>query len=207
MCHLQMALVKFGMREHLEQFRNCGLLYMNAQKYFREIEDETRRDRFETTDRIAQPNAFIRLTVESRSKRFVLSPVDTFLFSSDTPCNIYCMVRATQTATGLLVDARNCRLGDSCVVILNTQSFLDRVFSAAKSRGFNCQSGLVEYYDDRNYSGETGPFRKPAAHSWQNEFRFIVWPGSSKPIQLEVGCLEDISEIYPVSEFGQLDIG
>jgi hypothetical protein len=98
---LQMVLLKFGMRQHLEQFRSCGLLYMNTQQYFRETEaGETRRDRFETTDQIAQPNALRRLTVENTSKRFVFKPDDlagpVLISLGKSPCNIYCMFASTE---------------------------------------------------------------------------------------------------------------
>jgi hypothetical protein len=205
-----MILFKFGRREHLEQFRSCGLLCMRHQQYFREIEsDETRSDRFETTDRIVQPNALGQLTVESASKRFVIKPDDlvgpVLISLAKSPCNIYCMFAVTQPVTGLLVDKRNFGFGDSFLIVLNTQTFLGRVFSAAKSRGFSCQASLVEYYDDQNYSGETGPFRKPAAFSYQNEFRFVVRPGSKEAIQLEVGSLADItSRVHPLSEVNRL---
>src|SRR5262245_30205479 len=205
-----MILFKFGKREHLEQFRSCGLLYMRHQQYFKEIEaDEARSDRFESTDRVVQPNALRRLTIESASKRFVIRPDDlagpVLISLAKSPCNIYCMLAVTQPVTGPLVDQRNFAFGDSFLIVLNTQTFLDRVFSAAKSRGFSCQAGLVEYYDDQKYSGETGPFRKPAAFSYQNEFRFVVRPACKEAIQLEVGSLADItSRVHPLSQINRL---
>jgi hypothetical protein len=114
------------------------------------------------------------------------------------------MFAITEPATPL-VDERNFQFGDSFVVIQHTASFLDRMCSAAATQGFYYESGRVQYYDPINYSGETGPFRKPATFSYQNEFRFIVRPGSSSPINLEIGSLADItSEVLPLSDVNQL---
>ena len=113
------------------------------------------------------------------------------------------MFAMTEPATPL-VDERNLQFDDSFVVILHTASFLDRMCSAAASQGFYYEPGRVQYYDPTNYSGVTGPFRKPATLSYQNEFRFIVRPGSSSPINLEIGSLADItSEALLSSDINQ----
>jgi hypothetical protein len=205
-----MILLKFGQRDHLEQLRNRGLLHMKPQRYFREMEsDAARGDRFETTDRVFQPSELRSLRVKRKDSlsETVITPdrlVGPVLISLDkAPCNIYCMFAITEPATPL-VDERNFQFGDSFVVILHTASFLDRMCSAAAARGFHYESGRVQYYDPIKCSGETGPFRKPATLSYQNEFRFIVRPGSSSPINLEIGSLADItSEVLPLSDINQ----
>jgi hypothetical protein len=208
-----MILFKFGQRDHLEQLRNRGLLHMKPQRFFREMEsDAARGDRFETTDRVFQPSELRSLRVKRKDSLSdtVITPdrmLGPVLISLDkAPCNIYCMFAITEPATPL-VDERNFQFrgADSFVVILHTASFLDRMCSAAAARGFHYESGRVQYYDPINYSGETGPFRKPATLSYQNEFRFIVRPGSSSPINLEIGSLADItSEVLPLSDINQL---
>jgi hypothetical protein len=57
------VLMKFGQRDHLEQLRNAGLVYMRPQSCFYKLEavDPVRGDRFEGTDGIIQPNALKRL--------------------------------------------------------------------------------------------------------------------------------------------------
>ncbi len=57
-------LMKFGEREHLNASRDEGLLYMNPQGYFSQIEeDAVRRDPFEGTDQIHQPADIERLVI------------------------------------------------------------------------------------------------------------------------------------------------
>jgi hypothetical protein len=119
------------------------------------------------------------------------------------------MFAITGPVDGELVDKRNFRFGDSFVLVLNPSEFLNRVFSAARDAGFGYQYGPVQYYDSEEHSGDVGPFRKRSEFAHQNEFRFVVRPGSGKAIELIVGNLRDItSEILPLSEVNQrLDFG
>ena len=51
------TLVKFGLKEHLSQLRDRGLLYMNNLPHFWKIEDECLRgDPYDSVDRIETGN-------------------------------------------------------------------------------------------------------------------------------------------------------
>jgi hypothetical protein len=183
---------------------------MNPQRYFQEIEsDPLRGDRYETIDRMDQPKDVRRLTIKCKNREIVITsdrlvgPVCIRL--DKAPCNIYCMFAITKPASPL-VDQRNLEGDwDSFVVILNTTTFLNRMCSAAARKRFSYEFRGVEYHDPTNYSGETGPFWKPNTLSYQNEFRFIVRPGSASPIDLKIGSLADItSEVLPLPDINRL---
>ena len=189
-----MVLFRFGRREHLEQFRQFGLLHMMPHRYFAEIENDLARgDRFEGTDRIVQPGTLKNLTIESNHPptKIVIKPEDLggplMISMGKLSCNVYCMFGVTQPSLRPLVDERNFDFGGSFVAVLDTQEFLDRICSAAVSRGLSCEWKRVDYYDPVAHTGETGPFRKPATFAHQNEFRFVVRPGSREAIRLEAG--------------------
>lgn len=206
-------LFKFGRREHLEQFRKQGLLFMNSQDYFAELEtaDSVRSDRFETTDRIVQPNELKRLTIESNTdgRTITIMPKDLAgplrIGLGSERCNIYCMFGIADPSVSPLVDERNFKFGDSFIMVLNTQEFVDRVCAAARAANLGWEFGFIEYFDATGYSGETGPFRKPSYFAYQNEFRLVVRPGSTDPIKLRVGSLTDITTgIYPLPKVNEL---
>jgi len=211
------VLLKFGTRAHLEQFREDGLLYMNPQAYFSKLEDDlVRKDRFEGTDKIFQPNDLKHLTIESNvdGKKIVIKPSDMAgplrISMGKSACNVYCMFSVTRPMIGDAIDKRNQAFGDSFAIVLNTQEFLARVCSAAETAHFTCEYRLVEYYDPNVHSGETGPFRKPSTFAYQNEFRLTVSPGSTSPLKLTIGSLLDIttpihllSDINDIVDFGE----
>jgi hypothetical protein len=202
------VLLKFGQRDHLEQLRKGGVVYMNPQTYFANLEgDSLRGDRFEGADRIIQPNALKHLIVQSNvDARKLIIPASQLrgpLRLSLGKYNIYCMFAVTETA-GFSVDERCFGFGDSFIIVLDTRAFVDRLSAAAKAVHLDLQYRLVKY-DPNVLSGETGPFRKPATFAYQNEFRFVVQPGSCDAIVLRLGSLIDITtDIHPLSEINRL---
>ena len=202
------VLFRFGKQQHLEQLRDRGAVYMNPHGYFARLDDPVRGDPFEGADRIIQSKALKRLTIESAQRKVKLVPaqlrgplrVRLGTFS----CNVYCTFGVTETA-GFAVDERCFEFGDLFVIVLNTQAFINRLDAAANARNMQLEYGFVEYYDADVHSGETGPFRKAATFAYQNEFRFIIQPGSHDPIELELGSLRDItSDIFPLSKINDL---
>ena len=206
------ALMKFGEREHVEEFRSDGLLYMSSLAYFAQLEsDMARGDCVEGSTTIIQPKhaeivfdaskiGLGKMTVDPLE---LVGPVRIAL-QRTVLCNIYCMFAITKSTDEELVSSKILQFGDSCVLILNPTEFLDRVFRAALGAGLIPTCGLVEYYDADKFSGDTGRFRKPSIFAYQNEFRIVVEPGADTPRRLFVGGLIDItSEIIPSSEVNQ----
>jgi hypothetical protein len=203
------AFLKFGKWEHLHEFRTDGLVYLNTLRYFQELEsDPERGDPFEGIDTITQPQHIRDFVFDTNSKRgkIVVSPEELagpirISRNRTMACNVYCLFSITEPVCGDLVSERSSGLGDSCVLVLNPTELVTRISNAAKAATLNCHSGMVRYYDSRNYSGEVGPFRKRAEYSYQNEFRFVVWPGGDVAIRLKAGSLLDItSEVIPMDE-------
>jgi hypothetical protein len=186
---------------------------MNPQAYFADLEnDAVRGDRFEDTDRIHQPKdvKVITITDNATGRVITINPEDmrgplSIRLSERSPCNLFCMFSVTEAVDGPSVDERNFAFGDSFLIVLNTQEFVDRIYRAAKSSGFRCTYGLVEYYDADTYSGKTGPFRKPSFFAYQREFRFAIEPGSRQPVQIVAGNMEDITTpVYALSDINRI---
>lgn len=207
-----MFLFKFSQRQYLEEFRRNGLLYMNTLAHFSSLErDPVRGDRFEGSDQIHQPKDIrhICLTNSESDKVFTFrseSIVGPVLIGFGRHRNVYCMFALiNKIIKGEFVDSRAFGLGDSFIVVLRTQEFIDRVCAAAERSHFRYSFGSVQYYDENSYSGDTGPFRKPGSFAYQQEFRFLIEPGSGQPIKLCVGNLEDItSPILPLAEINRI---
>jgi hypothetical protein len=196
------VLLKMGQREHLEQFRKRGLLYMNSSRYFAEKElkdDGLRWDRFEGTDRIIQPWDLKNMTISQKDKPPLVVPGSEFVgpvlisFGRENAWNVFCLFALRWPFQSPLVDERNLAFGGSFLVILNTKEFVRRAGKAAIKAGFSWRAGPVEYRNYEAHSGETGPFCKPHEFAFQNEFRFAIRPGWNDPIRLWIGDLTDIT--------------
>jgi hypothetical protein len=105
----------------------------------------------------------------------------------------------------LVVDERNFAFGDAFCVVINTGAFFERIAAAIDILGCGSDAKLVDYYDENEHSGDTGPFRKPSSFSYQREFRLAIYPGSDDPIRLNVGNITDITTpIYPLADINKI---
>jgi hypothetical protein len=101
------ALVKFGKREHLEQLRGRGLLYMKSLAAFRDLEsDAARGDPFEGWDTVIQPRDIGEFTSKHPLvSQFVVPPLDLagpvrIGLDRTVSCNVYCMSAITGPIDG-----------------------------------------------------------------------------------------------------------
>jgi hypothetical protein len=204
-----LILFKFGMREHLQQFRE-GLLYMNTSAYFAVREaDAPRSDPLERTSHIIQPRDIGSMTLEvpGLNLKTIILPADlasaTTFASENDACNIFCMYAVKCSVMGSFgpdVDSRNYLFGDSFVVVTNTSEFLNRVGLGANAAGLKHKAAPVKYHDPNTHSGDTGPFWKSSDFAYQNEFRIIVRPASTAARKLRIGDMRDItSPICPIT--------
>jgi hypothetical protein len=201
-----MLLLKLGEREHLEMLRR-GLLYMNSLAFFKSLEaDQTRRDRREGIDYIYQPGdcefvldpgipGFEKIRASAASGLAGVQ-IRTRRTSS---CNIFCMFAVTKPIEGSLFPKSHPWFGDSFLIFTQTQEFLSRVEAAANHQGLKGECRLVQYYDENNYTGEAGRFRKSSIFSYQSEYRIALETGTEGPFRFEIGDLCDItSDVLPL---------
>jgi hypothetical protein len=209
------VLLKFGKREHMEALREQGLLHLMPQSYFAKLEgDGVRSDGFEGTDRIYLPSDLVQLTIEGPCddkgtiRKIVIPSSDlagplSITLTTTPRFNLYCMHGLRRPIER--IDERNLGFGDSFVLILNTQAFLDRALAATRAAHFSMDYRFVEYCDLSSHSGDWGVFRKPHEFAYQSEFRLAVTPGLIEPLQLSLGSLADItSPVLPLSEINQI---
>ena len=207
-----MILLKLGQAEHMRQFREDGLIYMNPQKYFSDLtNDSVRADRFECSDAIYQPKDITNFQIKNEVMDSVIDippehMAGPVIFSRGGKAfNLFCMFSISEPTEFPIVDERNIEFGDSFVLVLNTQEFIDRLCNKLVESNFSYKHGLVSYYDEETYSGETGAFKKPSSFECQKEYRFAIYPGLSEPLKIELGSLEDItSPMHSLAEINQL---
>ncbi len=197
----------------MQALRTDGLLYMRPLAEFaKEEESDTGRgDRFEGSTTIIQPKHVGKLIFSNPDLgEIIVNPLQDLAgpvrigLNKTASCNVYCMVAVRTLVDGELVPSEVTRLGNSFVIVTNIREFIRRVVLAAKEENNGVsylESGLVEYYDDVEYSGEIGCFRKRRSQfEYQSEFRIVVEPGLAVARTLFVGSLLDItSEVLPSS--------
>jgi hypothetical protein len=205
-----LILFKFGAAEHLQAFRERGLLHMRTLQYFAEQEEnEVRKDRLEGAHNIIQSGNVGELTFENPvTGKFIANSKDLagpviIRLDKESSLNVFCMFALTKPQEQL-DDSENRKFGDSFVVVLNSEEFVRRIFRAKTSEVLHAEARMVEYFDENKYSRKLGPFLKSSRFRHQQEFRIVVSPGVRDFRELVVGSLEDITTpVLPLAEIDQ----
>ena len=203
-----LILFKFAAAEHLRAFREEGLMHMSTLSYFADREvNPARKDRLEGSSSMTQPRDVGDFTIEHPLLgKYIVDPKElggpiVIRLNREAERNIFCMFAITEPQETPLLHSENLKLGDSFVLVLNRPAFFDRIRKAADLIGLRVDAGLVQYFDENTYSGETGAFRKSSRYSHQREFRIVVAPGLSFCRELVLGSLEDITTpVLPLSD-------
>ena len=198
----QATLIKFGKYEHICQFRDDGLLYLNNPPYFWGIEkdEELRGDPFDGVAEVWRGrNGTVTPADDTENPLKVKNWVLRTHPSHPERINIFCMCAVRPSVGRFPVDERNFRFGDYAIVFTNPQEFIDRISSNLKNQGVSHKAGLVEYVDDE-HTGKLGPFRKLKRFYYQSEWRLVSYDGPGETRKIWIGSIRDISIIIRSDE-------
>lgn len=198
------TLVKFSSSEYINSLRQVNL-YMNSVEYFRRCDSLTHSDLYEGADFLHQADIIQSILIESPSFKKITLSKDTglknFMAGKDSNycTNIFCMylwrIYKDQPNKNK-IDHRLFSFGDTALIMLNSNEFINRVKRAVKSKNYYCTHGNVKYFDEHIYSGEVGLFRKRKSLEYMNEYRIAVNAEMNyKPYTLSIGDISDISII------------
>jgi hypothetical protein len=207
--------MKFGSKLHLEQMQKEGLFYCNTITYFSNVEDETRKDPFESVCKLEYiENAIFHLrpandpTAEWKKLRTMNAQYKEHY---DEPLgNLFCMsafkINPRKKKSIFYFDERFLKF-EYCLLIMHEAKFKERLQKSLDGLNFNSCMRQVNYIDLDKYSGEKTLFQKDLKHSWQEEFRIILYTDNYKmhdPFKFSMGNIEDISQIIDLSKTKQL---
>ena len=194
-------LLKFGRRDHMEQLRRDGILYMNTLAYFRKAEqgvgdpDEGLKSHYQPT------RVNVRITIRD-GRSFTWSaddgsldgPITVRNYATDQ-LNVFCMYVLKWRGEKTLIDKQNLVFGDTYVWITDWRQFFERIDFAVKRENLHIAKRAVEYVPRNEHHGVMGAFRKFTGYEHQSEFRFVISPGFGHPYQLILGDISDIAII------------
>lgn len=213
----------FSSKAHAEDFLS-GILYSNRLAFFRKLEEDVqanRGDRHEAVVGWYQPEQ-INLVLNDREIKDLAAPV-SLQINQHNDLNIFCIYAAHSGPFNEVTDDNilelkeylkipsDClALGEYAVVVTHAKSFIDRVMSSVKEKGFGLKAGLVEYYEPESFSGsfaeDEAIFRKRKEFEHQREYRFSFDTGCSgdDPLKLQLGSISDIAVLCSTSEVNSL---
>lgn len=195
--------LKFGSLENLTKLR-AGQVHMKTLGYFRDLEEKDGRgDKYEALFAHLQPGQFrLRLGDLEIPAEDLAGPM-TMSRDADADIHVFCM-------TALTVDHINSHEGRSVineqllewgphVLMIKPRPFLERMAEAVRTAGFKHEFAPVQYYDPASFHGNASPFHKRSSYEWQMEARIIATPSGEKFRNIELGSLEDITELLDLA--------
>lgn len=196
-------LMKIGKKEHMEQFLNNGVVYMNSVSFFRDCTNNEQGDFFEGAQKIKNGKVISWRRSFSFEKIFCMwhlnniSPLNT---AESIIRNNYNEIKASYDLRkyGGFADDKNVL---RVVIIHNVKEFHNRLRDRLDAMGFHGKyaSSHVSYYDPFVSNDiEVNAFMKPCNFSKQNEIRYWVFDNNEKPLIVELGDISDIAQMHPL---------
>lgn len=203
-------IIKFQSKERLESLQQ-GLIYANKLKYYRDLEERTGDATIgDSFDGLFHVNEGMIKLIETGEE---MALNDHLIETSASNDYVFCMFGIPdQTEHFHFSDEQRTHMksfGDSALIILDSNEFIDRVNEAAKIQGYTTLFGKVNYIDTSNdYANVFLSMQEDIRHvalwkrimyEYQKECRFIFSPGKANVdhLELQIGDISDISVIVP----------
>lgn len=203
-------LIKFQSADRIQQLQK-GYLYAKTLQYYRELEEKTGNkeigDGFEAMVHVNE--AIIK--IPSTGEEIVLN--DELIKTSHSDDYVFCMFGIyPQLDKFTFTEHQKEKMlsfGDTALIILDSDVFIDRVKKAAEKAGLKAYFEGVKYYDetvdnasmiiDMMRGMHNIAFWKRASYRYQQEGRFVFVSDKCHDdhIILDIGDISDISVAFP----------
>ena len=212
-------LIKFQRKDRIESLR-AGHMYFSPLNVFRKYEDTSGNKVIGDEREGMMP---IQHAVFEDAETHEFSPVNNALIKTrNSDDYVFCFFGMKDDATHFTFSeeqkAKIREFGDTALLILDFDEFVERVKKAALSAGFSGHYGRVKYYDDESDNVNmmlcsingmwNFAFYKPQDYEYQQEYRFLL-ERNGKPDDhwiLELGSLDDITIMMPIEQALNIEI-
>lgn len=206
-------LIKFKNAEIIKSIQ-CGKIYMKSLKWFREYENKSGDivvgDSYEGMLRINEGE----LVIEDTGDRIKLDNSILPTIASDS--YVFCMTCInSQSKIFEFNDLQKKEMrefGDSALLILDANEFINRIKKAATDKGYKIYFNNVHYYKENVDSADMWisllqgthniAFWKRDSYKEQQEFRIVVLKEKciDDHIELDIGDISDISKVFSTEQ-------
>lgn len=202
------SFLRFGSEERIKEIYQNGTIHINTIDYFKKHKDEKGRgDPYEGASKIVNyPPGEIEI-VGQKIKYLNLHVKQSYQYILGNIYSFYCISSyGFKEPKKIKIDPRMRKFGDFCLMIKDNQKFLFLLEEQLKSQNLKYTIDFVTYYDPKKINGQVSLFHKPKAYAYQKEFRLYVENNEISPININIGCLKGIAEIYHTKDILKLKL-
>lgn len=199
------GLIKFQTEEIIKDIYKNGTIYLNTIEFFKNTTNKIKQDKNETITDLWQADQIGEIIVGGRSFDIVKNS-NIKVYSPIKLTHIYSFAGLYSDDEyeigGKIFDEKLLEHGEYLILIYNPKEFFERFDLILKKEKIGrCRRNRVEYIDEKKYHGTMNPFKKFNYYEHEQEYRLGISHSISEPVILKLGSLEDISEIFKVSDF------
>lgn len=190
------AIFKIGSKDHMEDLLCNGHVYMNPLRYFAKLESNSPKADHEEGTLYCMNAEGAKLRVQKINSWKTLGSIKggiRYRNNDFDSVNIYCLHTKMHNDYDTIFQLKQLHFGDYYILFKDANEFMNRLKFKLNSKGHQVESGLVEYFDKKSYSGPMGIFSKFSNHSHEQEFRIAVIPGTGQPMSVKLGDISDIA--------------
>ena len=196
---------KLGKTEFMESFHKRGLIYMNSVEYFRDLPNLGQGDIFEGAKIVRNGKPLEYRDTIAFEKVFCMWHINNFSLPQGKGVSLKPLSDSICEVTIDTMEYVEFSQGKpeelSVVIVHNLKEFHNRLRNKLNENYTGkYYSNAVSYYNPLEKS-EVFPnvFMKPETLQYQNELRYLVKDNKEGPLKIEIGSIEDIAVIHPVS--------
>jgi hypothetical protein len=104
----------------------------------------------------------------------------------------------------LIIDPRMQEFGTHYLLIRDVSKFFELIKKELTRLNYNYWDGFVNYFNEKEYTGDLNLFQKRMQYEYQCEYRIYIDSGQLEGITLNLGSLKDISIICDASDLSQI---
>ena len=126
----------------------------------------------------------------------------------DPKVNICCLtiIPLSEELRPTAISERLPELGDSAILIYDTERFYDTIEKSLSELGFTYEMKPVKYYNHKEHNGDLTFFDKDIDFSYQNEYRILIWPNPEGDLKIPVPGLKKMSVVVESIKIPELKI-
>lgn len=207
-------LVKFGSKKNIDDLLMNGHIRFSPLKSFKKSDNSKREDKLETAFKVIN-SEFTDVKVSHPSIGTInLKPVPDSLgritqFNDDDYVSFSSFAitpKSFESKEHYSIDAEMLGFGNTALMIKNPKLFFNRIKKALEILNLNFDYKLVNYIDvDKRGEIDLDFFTKDFNLSYQSEHRILVKNDRSGPLDIKIGSIEDISDIFDSIDIFKLE--
>jgi hypothetical protein len=205
-----LTFLKFGNEQNILDLYENGTIYCAPRDIFSKMEDKYRGDKWEAIDYVKtfRHGEIKDFSIYQHDQK-VASLQPSFLQATrkktDLTGNLYCLYAIQHedipSNNVFRINPLQMQFGSHVLIVEKNQTFIDRIINAIQSNGYKAQYDVVNYIDEKSYTGYYSPFHKPMSYSYQKEFRIVIHNDKPEALKFSIGSLRNIAVVMETRHF------